>query len=311
VSIPDRYMPSAPSPQNALDIFRGEWVCCLPDALSALRAGSDPLFADKRIEWCASQAGGLQGKTVLELGPLEAAHTYLLEKLGAESILAIEANTHHYLKCLIVKELLNLRRARFMCGDFVEYLRSTSTRFDLVVASGVLYHMRNPVELIALLARVCDQVYIWTHYYEASVIAHNPVLSRRFTGGQSAEFGGFPHTLYRQEYQEALDRIDFCGGTATTSSWLTRADVLGALKHFGFTDIRLSYDHPDHFHGPALAVFAGRGTAHPAVTYAPEPSPGFRHLMSEAVRHYRLGGTRGLARETRSFLRRRRARRIE
>jgi len=314
MNILDQYVTSAPGPQSALDIFRGEWVSILPGALAGLRAGSAPLFADERIEWCAVQLGGLHGKTVLELGPLEAGHTYMLEQLGAASILAIEANTHHYLKCLIVKELLNLQRAHFVCGDFVEYLRTTPVRFDVALASGVLYHMHNPVELIALLARAADQLFIWTHYYDPALIARNPELARKFTGSQPAEHAGFRHTLFRQEYQDALDRSDFCGRSATYSHWLTRADILDALKHFGFEDIRLSFDHPQHFHGPSLALIAQRHTAghtRPSLVYVPEPPKRLRRLLSEAARHYRRGGLRRLAREVRDFWRRRRPRRIE
>jgi hypothetical protein len=108
----DQYAASAPSPQNAIDIFEGEWASQLPDP--TLRAGSITLFDDYRIKWFAEHLGGFQNKTVLELGPLEAGHTYMLERLGAASILAIEANTRAFLKCLIVKELFDLRRARFL-----------------------------------------------------------------------------------------------------------------------------------------------------------------------------------------------------
>jgi SAM-dependent methyltransferase len=80
---------------------------------------------------------------VLELGPLEGGHSFMFERLGAREVIAIEANPRAYLKCLIIKELLDLRRVRFLCGDFLEYLRADGTDFDLVFASGVLYHMRN------------------------------------------------------------------------------------------------------------------------------------------------------------------------
>lgn len=86
--------------------------------------------------------------TVLELGPLEAGHTYMLEKMGARSIVAVEANSRAYLKCLIVKELFELKRAKFLLGDFVAYLKNNTRHFDLCLASGVLYHMQNPAELL-------------------------------------------------------------------------------------------------------------------------------------------------------------------
>jgi hypothetical protein len=145
MSILDQYTHAAPSPQAAIDIFKGEWTSQLP--LPDLNSGSLPVFEDPRIEWAVAQMGGVKGKTVLELGPLEGGHTYMLERLGAKSVVAVEANARAYLKCLIVKELLGLERAQFLYGDFLEYLRQTSPKFDVCIASGVLYHMREPIEL--------------------------------------------------------------------------------------------------------------------------------------------------------------------
>lgn len=226
--------------------------------MTALQAGSASLFEDARIEWCAAQLDGFEGKSVLELGPLEAGHTYMLECLGAASILSIEANTRAYLKCLIVKELLNLRRSRFLCGDFLEYLRTTQTKFDVCIASGVLYHMLNPVELIALAAKASDQLFIWTHYYDHAIISNNSNLAYKVSGSVLADYGGFQHKIYRQEYKAALDWQGFCGGSEVFSHWLSRDDILACLRYFGFKDIQTNFEHVDHPNGPSFALTAVR-----------------------------------------------------
>jgi hypothetical protein len=126
----------------------------------------------------------------------------MLEKLHASRIVAIEANTRAFLKCLIIKELLGLQQMRFLCGNFVEYLRQDEENFQICLASGVLYHMQNPAELIALLARRCSEhLFMWTHYYEPTIISANPLVSPKFIGSIDNEYRGFHHTLYRQEYQ--------------------------------------------------------------------------------------------------------------
>ena len=152
------YIRKIPSAQNAVDIFEGEWSSKFPDEFGE-RAGDASLFADERIKIGVEKLGGIGGQRVRELGPLEAGQTYMLEQLGAAEIVAIEANSHTYLKCLITKELTCLRKARFLLGDFVEYLRHTCETFDLILASGVLYHMSNPVELISLISRRADRFY--------------------------------------------------------------------------------------------------------------------------------------------------------
>jgi hypothetical protein len=260
-SILDQYVTSIPSAQNALDIFQNEWASKFPGSLAALRAGQIPTFEDIRISWAIEQLGGIRGQRVLELGPLEAGHTYMLEQAGAASIVAIEANSRAYLKCLIVKEILHLKRSEFLCGDFVAYLRTDAGRFDCCLASGVLYHMTNPVELISLIAKICDRVCLWTHYFDYKTISSNPTLVTKFhLDGVAAEYQGFQHTLYRQEYQAALDVPSFCGGSQPFSHWMSREDILAALRFFGFKNIAIcdSLDQLAHQNGPCFCLVAQR-----------------------------------------------------
>jgi hypothetical protein len=252
--ISDQYVKLA---QNALDIFQGEWSSQLPEPLTGLTAGSLGLFDDIRIKWFTEKIGGVTQKSVLELGPLEAGHSYMLEKLGAAHVTSVEANTRAYLKCLIVKELLGLQRISFLCGDFVEYLRRDGPQFDVCVASGVLYHMQNPAELIALIARRCTgHVFLWTHYYDRATISANPALAEKFTDTTVSECAGFRHELYRYEYQDALQWSGFCGGNAPFSYWMTRESIIECLRFFGFYDLRVGFDDRYHLHGPAFAIVA-------------------------------------------------------
>jgi Protein of unknown function (DUF1698) len=206
----DDYEQSHPSKQTAVDIFRGEWSSQLP---GGLRSGSIPLFADERIEWLSTKLN-VSGANVLELGSLEGGHSYILEQLGAERVVAIEANRRTYLKCLVVKEIFGLRRVEFLCGDFVEYLRHSNATFDLCVASGVLYHMVDPVELLRLVARASDQLYLWTHYYDADRIRSNPRVAAHFPSDEGPPF--------RFEYRDVRETQTFCGSGGRFSYWLDR-----------------------------------------------------------------------------------------
>ncbi|HEY1375351.1 MAG TPA: class I SAM-dependent methyltransferase [Gemmataceae bacterium] len=257
-TILDQYVRSAPSPQNAVDIFRGEWSSQFPPPLEGVRAGSHLLFEDGRLQWGLPRLGGVDGKTVLELGPLEGGHSYLLERAGAAEVVAVEANTRAYLKCLIVKELLGLRRVRFLCGDFVEYLRQIDRRFDAALALGVLYHMTNPAEVIALLAQACDRLLAWTHYYHPELMAGDPRFAHRFANPVPAEHLGFRHTLYPDAYGHDLQAPGFCGGSLPYRYWMHRDELIACLRHFGLTDVEVQ-DQPDHPHAPAFTLVARRG----------------------------------------------------
>ncbi|HEY1683391.1 MAG TPA: class I SAM-dependent methyltransferase [Tepidisphaeraceae bacterium] len=255
-SILDAYVRTAPSPQNAIDIFKGEWSSKLPPPYNNLSAGGIPLFQDGRIAWALGQLGGVEGQNVLELGPLEGGHSYMLERNGAASILSIEANSRAYLKCLITKELLNLQRARFVCGDFIAYLENTNQRFDFILAAGVLYHMKDPARLLQLIAQHTDRAYIWTHHYLDSVISNSALLRRKFTTATPHDVDGVTITHHRQEYGDTLDAKTFCGGSNEYSYWLEKDDILAVLKKFGFAKFELAHDQLDHPHGPAISIVA-------------------------------------------------------
>jgi hypothetical protein len=256
----DQYVRAAPAAQHALDIFKGEWWSSLPGEWSGLQAGQLPLFDDARIRWAIEALGGVAGKRVLELGPLEGGHTYSLEQAGAHSILSIEASRKAFLKCLVVKEVVGLQRARFVLGDFEEYLRATHDRFDVAIASGTIYHVREPVELILNLARVTDRVFIWTQYYVKERLEAIPHMAHRFGQSHEAEFGGFRHTRHPYFYGDFLQTSRFAGGSEAFSHWLSRDDLLGALRHAGLTEIVVGVDDPGHVNGPSISLVARRPT---------------------------------------------------
>ena len=258
----DDYETRPPSPQHALDLFPGEWSSALPPGHEGLTAGAIPLYADRWLHWGLERLGGVRDQRVLELGPLEGAHSWLLASRGAASVTAIEANRRAYLKCLVMKEILGTERVRVLLGDAVAFLADSPVpRYDLAVASGVLYHMADPVTLLSRLAKAADRLYLFTFYYDEAVITGRPQLAARFLGTEARTVDGFPHRLHVHTYQAARYEPRFCGGPAAVSRWLSRADLLGALRHVGFDEIEIGLDDPAHANGPALALVARRGDA--------------------------------------------------
>ncbi|MCK5719458.1 MAG: class I SAM-dependent methyltransferase [Thiomargarita sp.] len=255
MDILNQYIKKLPSYQNALDIFKEEWSSKLPPPYSELTAGNALLFQDPRIDWAIQQLNGVKGNKILELGPLEGGHTYMLENSGANSILAIESNTRSYLKCLITKEILNLKQAHFQLGDFIHYLKHTQEYYDVCIASGVLYHMKQPAELIHLISKVSRKVVIWTHYYDQKLIKNNPnIKADKFSADLEVEYEGFKHIVHKQNYQDALGWAGFCGGGENFSMWLSRQDILSCLNYFGFNELRFEFEQADHPNGPSFCL---------------------------------------------------------
>jgi len=118
--------------------------------------------------------------------------------------------------------------------------------------------MLNPMEVIALIAGRTDRLYLWTHYYDAERVKANRNVAPTMGAPHRAEYGGFSHDLYPHSYQGTLDLNLFLGGPAAGSHWLTRADLLNGLRHFGFNDLRIGHDTPDHPGGPAISIAARR-----------------------------------------------------
>lgn len=251
-----QYINTPPDEQNILDLFEGLWACQLPPPYDELHAGDSPLFNDGRIHWGGKLIGGYTGKRVLELGPLEAAHTTMIERAGADEIIAVEANTTAFLKCLAIKEIFNLQRSRFLLGDFIGYLENTDAQFDVCVASGVLYHMAEPIKLLHLIAQHAETVLLWTHYYDAQIIESTPSLARKFTHLGEREDYGIRYAVHKQTYGETVTGTRFFGGNKPYSLWLERETILTALEQFGYTDITIGFDEPNQVHGPAFALLA-------------------------------------------------------
>jgi hypothetical protein len=249
------YIDQPPSAQNIIEIFQTEWTSKMPPTSGLMtQPGQMALFEDPRVLWADSQLGPIAGMNVLELGPLEGAHSYMFERLGARSVTAIENNTRSFLKCLCVKEIFDLRNTRFLLGNFIPYLAKCE-RKDLIFASGVLYHMVEPLNLLKLLCEKTDRIFLWTHYYDQAVIANRPD-SELFSPLENLD-GGSYRGGKRIYPESALEWQGFTGGSAQYTIWLERETLLKYLEDAGFA-LSLAFDQPDHPNGPALAICASR-----------------------------------------------------
>jgi hypothetical protein len=247
------YVTTPPTPLVAFGLFEGEWSSNVP----GFGMGSIGLFNDPRMWWLGKQVGGFAGKRILELGPLEGGHTYMMSRAGAARITSIESNMRAFHKCLIVKNALGFD-ADFMLGDFRHYLANTNDTYDFVLASGVLYHMLDPVKLLVDIARIAPSIGVWTHYYDDDVIRSRPELKKRFADEPTAkQFQGRALVSYEQMYLEAESLPGFCGGNSPNSYWMTKNSLLDVLDALGLK-VTVGEDTKDHPNGPSLLFYATR-----------------------------------------------------
>jgi hypothetical protein len=171
-------------------------------------------------------------------------------------VVGIEANTRSFLKCLVTKELLDLRNARFLCADFVSYLDAHPEPYDLCLASGVLYHMSEPLKLLEQICAHAEVVYLWTHYYDRERVKNNTAHAHRFGKEQAMEWKGFRAMGHHRSYGAQIWNPLHLGGEAPYSYWLSRENILSALRHFGRGRIEIGHETPDHPAGPAFSLVA-------------------------------------------------------
>lgn len=221
-------------------------------------AGRVHMYADDRIPWCLDLFGSIAGRKILELGPLEGMHTYILDQQQPEVIHAIEANKLSFLRCLITKELLDLKRAKFFHGNFLPWLEHTEVSYDLIVASGVLYHMKDPIRLLELIAKRSRAVFIWTHYFSHEAMPGDEQWRKSLSGDvETVLYCGLKVSLYRRGYHRSWKETTFCGGMHDRHYWLEKDDILGILRLLGFDEIWTAHEQR-HSNGPSLSIFARR-----------------------------------------------------
>jgi hypothetical protein len=253
----DDYVPEAPAHQNAVDSLPG-WTHALPPNFK-IKAGAAASYSDPRIHWALKQYGDIKDRRILELGPLEASHTYMIDQLAPRSIDSIEANKTAYLRCLVVKEILGLKNAHFFLGNFVPWLEEDNREYDLIIGSGVLYHMQDPIKLLCLIAQRCDAFYLWTHYFDENLMPIGDPRRKPFVGDVKIEDRlGLKVRLHARSYFSAWQSKAFCGGPYDLHYWLERDDIIAVIKAMGFNDIQISHEEPQHQNGPSFSVFARR-----------------------------------------------------
>lgn len=241
-------------PTFGMHLRSGAWGAKI-DEMSASELETH-LREDVRPQWCGDLFPGMNNFDVIELGPMDGAITAGLERYGVKSITAIEANADSFLRCLILKNALGLR-ATYLLGDFVQYLRDRP-KADMIYASGVLYHMTHPLELLELCAAAAPNIYVWSFYYDEQAIEANAYERRCFDGTtEVVSLGREEFTYHKRFYTpEIRDLKTYAGGIHSFANWMTLEDLRRAFETVGFKILR---EVPDAFQGiPAMNFVASK-----------------------------------------------------
>ena len=255
MDIDDRYESGLPCPQAEIDIFNGSWSCELPAEVGAASGGWAKTFVDPKITWFFDKIGGVSGAKGFELGPLEAGHSWMAQSNGVKSLISVEANRTSFLKCLVVKNILGMNEVHFKLGDSIKYLHSHDENFDFILASGILYHLTDPLSALELILSKTNSLLVWTHYYDEKLIKKHPAQSVKTKPLDPLVYDGKKYKIASYGYREAVEWKGFCGGMSSEVIWLERSLYLDVCKSKGF-DTEVFQEEPDHPHGPAFCFSA-------------------------------------------------------
>jgi hypothetical protein len=253
-----KFMTEAPSDLSPLRLYSGAWHYDF-DKLD--REGILSIIRrDSRPNQCRELFAEFDRFHILELGPADGYNTAALELLGASTVTAVEGNVDAFLRCLLLKNAFGLR-AKFLLGDFTQYFRPGFEKVDLLYASGVLYHLKDPVGFLEIAGQNVEHIYIWTHYYDESSIQNEPTERLGFSNGETSvrRFKGRQYTYHRKYYDtKFVSATGYIGGLGEYCHWLSRDELLSVIESSGFSNIlRVSEDRlPNGM--PAINVFASR-----------------------------------------------------
>lgn len=211
--------------------------------------GSVQLTNDTRLLWHMEMAGGVKDKRILELGPLEGAHTKMMVEAGAKEVVAIEGLSDCFLRCLIVKEAFSLNNVKFMFGDFCLYVENyLGNKFDIVSAAGVLYHQKNPAKLIYDLAKITDTVFVWSQVAGQD----SPSNKKGVINAGGKEYYGKINNYGGTR----LISESYCGGLNNEAFWMYREEMDRCFRDAGFKYIIENKDNTSNKNGDCILFIA-------------------------------------------------------
>ena len=104
------------------------------------------------------------GRTVLDVGCNAGFYSFVAALRGARSVLGFEVLPHYFRQAQLLREILGLD-VEFRLQDGHEALKGLG-QFDIVLNTGLLYHLQNPMDMLIKLAKITRE----TMYLETELL---------------------------------------------------------------------------------------------------------------------------------------------
>lgn len=180
----------------------------------------------------------ISGQSVLDLGCKEGYNSFDFCDLGATKVLGVEARESFVQEALEQKASGSCTRADFILGDARTIDEAGLGPFDICLCSGLLYHMQDPVDLLARIGKISSHLVLETHV--ALPIWLDPFVGAKYRCNLqwqivTREFGGEKYQGRRNIFPTSVDMGTTSGSVDSHETfWLTIDSLKKALKNVGF-----------------------------------------------------------------------------
>jgi SAM-dependent methyltransferase len=220
---------------DALTERAGAWTYDIPLAPGVWTRGNEgtPHTRLRRLVQIVADLSGkpLADLRVLDLGCLEGIMALELAMHGASAV-GVEIREAHVLKARFCKEALDLPRIEFRQDDVRNVSEETYGRFDVVLCSGLLYHLpaADAARLLERLSAMVERLLV--------LDTHVALKPRERFVFQGEEYWG---RTYREHADDATTeqktRAGWASADNATSFWFTRPSLVNLLDEAGFSSV--------------------------------------------------------------------------
>jgi SAM-dependent methyltransferase len=213
----------------------GEWTAMnihLGDDVHTIKPG----IGDQRLRRFVQIAQDtlrrpLQGLKVLDIACCEGQYAIEFALQGAETV-GTELREANIAKARFCQEALHLDHLKFVQDDVKNLSKERYGEFDVVLCSGILYHIDTPdvFHFLENVADVCADLLIIDTYVSARPEITVEHRGRTYSGRYYAEHR--PDATAEEKLRDLWASVD-----NTRSFWLTKPSLLNFLSRAGFTTV--------------------------------------------------------------------------
>jgi 2-polyprenyl-3-methyl-5-hydroxy-6-metoxy-1,4-benzoquinol methylase len=169
----------------------------------------------------------LQGRTVLDIGCNAGFYSFAAKLRGAKSVLGLDHQPHYIEQAKLVREILAIDVDLQVSDGHT--LDGQLGSFDVVINTGVVYHLQNPMDFLTRMGRLTKELM----YLESEMLIdpkhadHAWFIEKEYCGDSSNWWVYGPRCLERMTRAAGFSRVEFQGfvwtpppGTKTPEGFL-------------------------------------------------------------------------------------------